>query len=388
MGTPAEVVYVGETCPNCQNPLQLSQDGKCVSCEHPVAMTRADDSVILEAADTIRVANPDAILSVEDLRTYFFTNDGVVKAVNGVNLSVSRGETLGVVGESGCGKSITALSIMGLITRPGRTVAGKINFNGRNLLELPPAQMEDVRGNEIGMIFQEPMTALNPVQRVGAQIAEVIVQHMGLGQGAANKRVIELLEKVRIPSAKNRARSYPFEMSGGMRQRVMIAMALACNPQLLIADEPTTALDVTIQAQILTLIDDLKRIENMAVILITHDMGVVAEVADTVAVMYAGRVVEAATVTDLFDHPQHPYTNGLLESIPKPAMLGKRLSTIKGVVPHPLNLPPGCSFAPRCPRYLGPTCDAAVPALMQTTPEHWVACYVYGNRFVELPNGR
>ncbi len=377
-------IQVDQTCPACSAPAQFDAQHVCVHCGAPRADV-ADGVRTLRQSENTYKPPDDAILSVENLRTYFFTNDGTVRAVNGVNFSVRRGQTLGLVGESGCGKSITALSIMGLITRPGRTVSGRINFDGTNLLELPQDRMEEIRGNEIAMIFQEPMTALNPVQRVGYQIAESITKHMGMSRGDAEKRVIELFEKVRIPSAKERVRGFPHEMSGGMRQRVMIAMALACNPKLLIADEPTTALDVTIQAQIMALIDELKREEKMAVILITHDLGVIAEVADDVAVMYAGRVVEEAPVIDLYKKAQHPYTRGLLESIPSPAKLGKRLSVIKGVVPHPLNLPPGCSFAPRCASYLGSVCDSAVPALVTTDPGHRVACYLYGDRYVELP---
>ncbi|GAC1342201.1 MAG: ABC transporter ATP-binding protein [Candidatus Dormibacteria bacterium] len=320
----------------------------------------------------------DVILSIENLRTQFFTNDGAVRAVDGVSYQVHRGETLGLVGESGCGKSITAMTVMGLLTKPGRPVAGRVLFEKRNLLELPNDEMEALRGNEIAMIFQEPMTALNPVFRVGDQIAESIRRHLGLSDEDARRRVVELFEKVRIPSPERRGLDYPHQLSGGMRQRVMIAMALACNPKLLIADEPTTALDVTIQAQILALIDELKRTENMAVIMITHDLGVIAEVADQVVVMYAGKIVEQAPVEELFAAPKHSYTRGLLVSIPSTSKLGARLEAIKGVVPHPLNLPPGCSFAPRCPdRFEDGTCEAAFPALDATGPNHRVACYLY-----------
>jgi len=317
-----------------------------------------------------------AILHVEGLRTHFFTNDGTVRAVDGVNFSVNQGETLGIVGESGCGKSITALSIMGLLSRPGRAVAGRIVFQDRNLLELSPEQVEDIRGNDIAMIFQEPMTSLNPVFRVGDQISESIRRHLGYDHEAARRRVVELFIQVGIPSPERRVDDYPHQLSGGLRQRVMIAMALACGPKLLIADEPTTALDVTIQAQILELMRQLKDTENMAMIMITHDLGVIAEVADTVSVMYAGKVVESAPVEELFAHPQHPYTQGLLSSIPSPDKLGRRLDVIKGTVPHPLNLPPGCTFAPRCPHKFEP-CDSAFPALDSTGPKHRVACYLY-----------
>ncbi|MFN2451507.1 MAG: ABC transporter ATP-binding protein [Candidatus Dormibacteria bacterium] len=330
-------------------------------------------------------ADDDVILSIENLRTQFFTNDGAVRAVDGVTYRVRRGETLGLVGESGCGKSITAMTVMGLLTKPGRPVAGRVFFEGRNLLELPADEMEALRGNDIAMIFQEPMTALNPVFRVGDQIAESIRRHLGLSDEDARKRVVELFERVRIPSPERRGLDYPHQLSGGMRQRVMIAMALACNPKLLIADEPTTALDVTIQAQILALIDDLKRTENMAVIMITHDLGVIAEVADEVAVMYAGKIVEQASVEEIFASPKHPYTRGLLASIPSQSKLGARLDAIRGVVPHPLNLPPGCSFAPRCPdRFEDGTCDVAFPALEQTSPNHRVACYLYSEKQDEV----
>jgi oligopeptide/dipeptide ABC transporter ATP-binding protein len=323
-------------------------------------------------------AGSDALLSVEGLRTHFLTNDGTVRAVDGVNFSLRERETLGVVGESGCGKSITALTIMRLLSRPGRAVAGRIMFQGRNLLELSEEEMEDIRGNDIAMIFQEPMTSLNPVFRVGDQILESIERHLGLSHHDARDRVVELFKKVGIPSPERRINDYPHEMSGGMRQRIMIAMALACKPRLLIADEPTTALDVTIQAQILELIKELKETENMAVIMITHDLGVIAEVADHVAVMYAGKVVEDAPVEEVFAAPKHPYTQGLLASIPSPDKVGRRLDVIRGVVPHPLNLPPGCSFAPRCPhRFEDGTCDVAFPALAPVSPTHRVACYLY-----------
>jgi len=326
-----------------------------------------------------------ALLSVEGLRTQFFTNDGVVKAVDGVSYSLRERETLGVVGESGCGKSITALSIMRLLTRPGRTVAGRVIFQGRNLLEISEDEMEDVRGNDIAMIFQEPMTSLNPVFKVGDQIVESVQRHLGYDEAAARDRVVDLFKQVGIPSPERRVRDYPHELSGGMRQRVMIAMALACKPRLLIADEPTTALDVTIQAQILELIKELKEQENMAVIMITHDLGVIAEVADHVAVMYAGKIVEDAPATEIFASPKHPYTRGLLNSIPSPDKLGRRLDVIRGVVPNPLNLPPGCSFAPRCPdRFPDGTCDAAFPALEPLSRTHKVACYLYNREQDEV----
>ena len=336
-----------------------------------------------ELVGRIRVSSPalekassGPLLSVGGLRTHFFTSDGIIKAVDGVNFTVHQGQTLGLVGESGCGKSITSLSIMRLLAKPGRTVAGQILFKGTNLLTLSDEAMEDVRGNDISMIFQEPMTALNPVQQVGDQITDSIRRHLGVSDRVARARVVELFEKVRIPAAKQRVQDYPHQLSGGMRQRVMIAMALACNPKLLIADEPTTALDVTIQAQILALLNDLKKTENMGIIMITHDLGVIAEMADHVSVMYAGKIVEEAPVIDLFTKPQHPYTQGLLASMPSPDKIGQRLNAIKGVVPHPLNLPPGCSFAPRCPHKFE-MCDTAFPALDPTDPTHRVACYLY-----------
>ena len=330
------------------------------------------------------MSEPETLLQVQGLRTHFFTNDGVVRAVDGVDLSVRQGETLGLVGESGCGKSITALSVMRLLSRPGRAVAGRIMFNGRNLLELSEEEMEDVRGNDIAMIFQEPMTSLNPVFRVGDQIGEAIRRHLGVTRDEAHDRVVELFTTVGIPAPERRLREYPHQMSGGMRQRVMIAMALACKPKLLIADEPTTALDVTIQAQILELIKELKRTQNMAVIMITHDLGVIAEVAQNVAVMYAGKIVERAPVEELFASPQHPYTQGLLGSIPSPDKLGRRLDVISGVVPHPLNLPPGCTFAPRCPHRMD-VCDTAFPALDPTGQNHDVACYLHSQRREAVP---
>ena len=332
--------------------------------------------VLPRQSQRARTGSDRPLLEVEGLRTHFFTNDGVVKAVDGISFSVRAGQTLGIVGESGCGKSMTSLSIMRLLSKPGRTVAGRISFMGRNLLELSDEEMEDVRGNDIAMIFQEPMTALNPVFRVGDQIRDSLVRHFGISDRQARVRVVELFEKVRIPSPKQRVQDYPHQLSGGMRQRVMIAMALACNPRLLIADEPTTALDVTIQAQILALLDELKSSENMGIIMITHDLGVIAEMADTVSVMYAGKIVESAPVYEVFAHPKHPYTQGLLASMPSRDKIGSRLNAIEGVVPHPLNLPPGCSFAPRCPRRFD-FCDTAFPALEPVAPDHRAACYLY-----------
>jgi oligopeptide/dipeptide ABC transporter ATP-binding protein len=324
-----------------------------------------------------------SLLTVEGLRTHFFTNDGIVKAVDGISFSVQPGQTLGIVGESGCGKSITSLSVMRLLSKPGRTVAGRIVFMGRNLLELSDEEMEDLRGNDIAMIFQEPMTALNPVFKVGDQIRDSLTRHFGISDRQARVRIVELFEKVRIPSPKQRVQDYPHQLSGGMRQRVMIAMALACNPRLLIADEPTTALDVTIQAQILALLDELKRTENMGIIMITHDLGVIAEMADHVSVMYAGKIVESASVYDVFGQPKHPYTQGLLASMPSREKIGHRLNAIQGTVPHPLNLPPGCSFSPRCPKRFD-ACDVAFPALTQVAPDHLAACYLYSEERGEV----
>jgi peptide/nickel transport system ATP-binding protein len=325
----------------------------------------------------------EPLLSVEGLRTHFFTNDGVVKAVDGISFTVQPGETVGIVGESGCGKSMTSLSIMRLLSNPGRTVAGRIMFSGRNILELSDEEMEDLRGNDIAMIFQEPMTALNPVFKVGDQIRDSLTRHFGISDRQARAHIVELFEKVRIPSPRQRVQDYPHQLSGGMRQRVMIAMALACNPRLLIADEPTTALDVTIQAQILALLDELKRTENMGIIMITHDLGVIAETADKVSVMYAGKIVESASVFDVFARAKHPYTQGLLASMPSRDKIGQRLNAIQGVVPHPLNLPPGCSFAPRCPHRFD-MCDTAFPALDTIEPDHMAACYLYSRKQDEV----
>ncbi len=291
----------------------------------------------------------DTLLEVRDLRTEFRTEAGLVAAVDGVSLDVAAGETLAVVGESGSGKSVTALSILRLVAPPGRIVRGAVRFRGRDLLGLPEREMRRVRGREISMIFQEPMTSLNPVHTCGDQVAEVLELHEGLGRAAARARAVALLEQVGIPDPAARARDYPHQLSGGQRQRVMIAMALACRPALLIADEPTTALDVTIQAQILELLDRLRRELGMAVLLITHDLGVVAESADRMAVLYAGQVVEAGDVAAVFTSPRHPYTAGLLASRPVAGVARERLSAIPGGVPDPLAFPAGCRFHPRCP---------------------------------------
>jgi peptide/nickel transport system ATP-binding protein len=324
-------------------------------------------------------ANGKPLLRVENLRTHFHTRDGIVRAVDGVSFDVMPGETLAIVGESGCGKSVTSMSILRLLaTPPARIAAGRIEFDGRNLLDLTEPEMRKVRGNAISMIFQEPMTSLNPVLTIGRQIAEALVLHRGLSQKDATARAVEMLRKVHIPEAERRIRQYPHELSGGMRQRVMIAMALACGPRLLIADEPTTALDVTIQAQILELMRELHRETGAAIILITHDLGVVAEMAQRVVVMYAGRKVEEAPIEELFASPRHPYTRGLLGSMPHLGdsvnETGKRLVEIPGMVPSLKEPAPGCLFAPRCPN-AGERCTREVPPLEQHAAGHWAACW-------------
>jgi peptide/nickel transport system ATP-binding protein len=329
-------------------------------------------------------APPDAdiVLAVEGLRTFFFTRQGVVKAVDDVSFSLRRGETLAIVGESGCGKSMTALSIMRLIPQPpGRIVGGSVTLSGRDLLRLDDEAMRLVRGNEISMIFQEPMTSLNPVLTIGAQIGEALRLHQRLSRSAALARAVEMLRVVKIPEGEQRAREYPHQLSGGMRQRAMIAMALACKPAVLIADEPTTALDVTIQAQILALIVELQRALQTAVILITHDLGVVAETAQRVIVMYAGRKVEEAEVGALFAAPLHPYTKGLLASIPRLDFTSgeappqaERLTEIPGMVPSLANLPAGCAFAPRC-ALADERCRTLFPPYEEKRPRHWAACW-------------
>jgi peptide/nickel transport system ATP-binding protein len=319
------------------------------------------------------------LLRVENLKTHFHTRDGVVRAVDGVSFEVNAGETLAIVGESGCGKSVTSMSILRLLPMPpARIAAGRIEFDGRNLLDLPEAEMRKVRGNAISMIFQEPMTSLNPVLTVGRQIAEALVLHRGMSKKDATARAIEMLRKVHIPEAERRITQYPHELSGGMRQRVMIAMALACGPRLLIADEPTTALDVTIQAQILELMRELHRETGAAIILITHDLGVVAEMAQRVVVMYAGRKVEEAPIEELFERPRHPYTRGLMGSMPHLGdsvnETGKRLVEIPGMVPSLKDPAPGCLFAPRCAN-AGERCTREAPPLELHAPGHWAACW-------------
>ncbi len=314
------------------------------------------------------------LLEVEDLRTHFPTQDGVVKAVDGVSFEIEAGKTLGVVGESGCGKSITALSIMKLIEKPGRIVGGSIKLDGFDIVNATDDQMRQIRGNDISMIFQEPMTSLNPVYNCGDQIAEAVSLHDNMGGREARNKAVEMIRDVGIPDPKRRAKQYPHELSGGMRQRVMIAMALSTDPALLIADEPTTALDVTIQAQILELMKALREKNKMAIMLITHDLGVIAEMADEVVVMYAGKVVERSDVNTIFAQPHHPYTHGLLASIPRLGEKRERLEVIKGVVPNPLNLPKGCLFKRRCP-YAMPVCDTA-PPFQLLGPNHSSLCWL------------
>ena len=314
------------------------------------------------------------LLEVRGLRTHFHTDRGLFRAVDGIDFSVDRGRTVGLVGESGCGKSVTSLSVMGLVASPGVVEADAIRFDGRDVLGLSADERRKLRGGKMSMIFQEPMTSLNPVHTIGQQIVEAILAHTTMSPAAAKKRAIEMLDLVRIPSAAQRVDDFPHRLSGGMRQRVMIAMALSCEPTLLIADEPTTALDVTIQAQILDLLQDLQKRLGMAILIITHDLGVIAEIADEVVVMYAGKIVESAPVDALFADPQHPYTIGLLGSIPRIEIDRARLSTIEGTVPSPNNQPRGCRFAPRCP-FADRRCHLEPPPLRDIGPAHKVACW-------------
>jgi oligopeptide/dipeptide ABC transporter ATP-binding protein len=316
-----------------------------------------------------------ALLEVSDLRTYFKTREGEVHAVDGVSFTVEEGKVLGIVGESGCGKSVTALSIMGLVQNPGRVVSGSIRFDGRELIGLKERELEDVRGRSIGMIFQDPMTSLNPVLTIGTQITETLRRHLNMSSSEANKRAVELLEEVHIPDAPRRLSDYPHRFSGGMRQRVMIAMAISCNPRLLIADEPTTALDVTVQAGVLDLLDELRAQHNMTMMMITHNMGVVAETADDILVMYAGQVVEQAPVIDLFDRPEHPYTEALLASLPHlegEDVRDRRLASIPGRPPDLLAPPEACRFAPRCAYAGTDDCSVVAPELREVRTGHWV----------------
>jgi len=327
-------------------------------------------------------ADKQPLLQVRNLKTFFYTEDGVVRAVDGVDLDVYPGEVLGLVGESGCGKSVTSLSIMRLISPPGKIVEGEILLKGVNLLELPENEMIKVRGNRISMIFQQPQTALNPVFKVNDQIGEVLNIHQDFGKEAGRARAVELLKMVGIPDAERRAEAYPHELSGGMAQRVMIAMALACVPEVLIADEPTTALDVTIQAQILELMLEMREKMDTSIILITHDLGVIAEMAERVAVMYAGEIVEQADVDSLFEQPLHPYTQGLIGSIPVLGEIKERLDVIPGSVPNLVDLPPGCRFAPRCAareKFGLKICTEVKPDLREVKPNHTVRCWLYEN---------
>ena len=344
----------------------------------------------------------DTLIDIQNLKTYFYTEEGVVRAVDDVSLRIPRGKTLGLVGESGCGKSVTAMSVIRLVASPGRIAGGRILMypstpvapagrpvapagrpglsNGALILsELPEDEMRKIRGSRISMIFQEPMTSLNPVFTIGAQISEAIIIHQRVSKAEARNRTIEMLRKVRIPVPEKRVDDYPHQFSGGMRQRAMIAMALSCNPELLIADEPTTALDVTIQAQILDLLRELQSEVGMSILMITHDLGIIAEMADDVAVMYASKVVEYAPVRELFANPLHPYTYGLFQSRPEPGKpRSTRLNTIPGMVPSPLHFPAGCKFHPRCPFCRPPRSTTEEPVLREIQPGHWVHCHFAG----------
>jgi len=330
--------------------------------------------------------NKKLLLEIKDLKTHFFTEDGVVKAVDEVGFKVYQGETLGLVGESGCGKSVTAFSIMRLLDYPGKTVDGEIIFKGRDLLKKSEAEMRKIRGKEIAMIFQEPMTALNPVLTIGFQISEALRMHFDISKEEAIKKSVELLKKVGIPIPEQRVNEYPHQLSGGMRQRAMIAMALSCDPTLLIADEPTTALDVTIQAQILDLMRSLLQEFNGSLIMITHDLGVIAEIADRIAVMYASKIVEYADKRTIFHNPLHPYTFGLLTSIPRLDLEIKRLDAIPGIVPNPLHFPSGCKFNPRC-RFTTNRCKEEEPCLIKVEEGHLVRCWNVDKVVKEVKKG-
>ncbi len=318
------------------------------------------------------------LLSIKELQTYFYTSRGIIRAVDGISLDIKEGEIVGIVGESGCGKTVSALSILRLVSEPGKIVSGEIIYRGRNLLSLEDKEMRKVRGKEIAMVFQEPMTSLNPVFTVGNQIAEAVKLHQKKSRKEAWQEAIRMLGVVAIPDPEKRVYDYPHQMSGGMRQRVMIAMAISCNPSLLIADEPTTALDVTIQEQILNLLKKLKTEFDLSILLITHDFGIVAEVVDRVAIMYTGKIVEESPVTSIFKDPKHPYTNGLLQSIPHQSGTTprKRLKAIKGNVPDLLNLPKGCTFAPRCPSVMD-RCWEKFPQEITIAENRKVRCYLY-----------
>jgi peptide/nickel transport system ATP-binding protein/oligopeptide transport system ATP-binding protein len=326
---------------------------------------------------------PQTVLDVQNLKTYFFTDLGVAQAVDGVSFSVYPGKTLALVGESGCGKSVTAMSILGLVPRPpGKIVAGSILYGAENLVDVSEKRMRQIRGHEISMVFQEPMTAMNPVFKIGQQMSAIIQMHLGVGQKEARDRAVSMLDKVGIPSPERRIEDYPHQLSGGMLQRVMIAMSLSCEPKLLIADEPTTGIDVTIQAQILALLKNLQAETGMSILLITHDMGVVAEIADEVAVMYAGQIVEHSPINDLFDNPLHPYTRGLFASLPGMHQHGDTLHTIKGIVPAATAFPEGCRFHPRCP-YADRVPHEKTPPLVDVQNGHQVACWLYDQAVME-----
>ena len=318
----------------------------------------------------------ETLLKINDIKTQFFTKRGIVPAVDGVSIEIPRGEIIGLVGESGCGKTMTAMSLMGLVQKPGKVVSGEILFNGKNLLKLNKNELRSIRGNEISMIFQEPMTSLNPVYTVGKQVKEALVIHEKIKKSHAKKKVIDIFNKVGISEAEKRYYSYPHELSGGLRQRIMIGMAMICSPQLLIADEPTTALDVTIEAQILHLMRNLKRNNNTSILMITHNFGVVAELCDFVYVMYAGKVMEYAEIFELFEKPRHPYTEGIMKSIPIINSEKMRLYNIKGVVPDLLNLPKGCRFCPRCEK-AEEKCFEREPNLYEASKNHYVRCFLY-----------
>ncbi len=325
---------------------------------------------------TTNGSEPKILLDVKGLKTYFFTEDGVVQAVNGVDFAIPEGHVMGLVGESGCGKSVTSLSIMRLLAGSGKIVEGEVWLRGKNLVTLPEDEMVKLRGGALSMIFQQPTSCLNPIFRVGDQVAEVLIQHQSLPKDEAWNRAVEMLSKVGIPDAGRRAKSFPHEISGGQAQRVMIAMALSCLPDLLIADEPTTALDVTIQAQILDLMRRMQHELGTTILLITHDLGVIAEMCDHVAVMYAGLIVEYTDVNTLFENPLHPYTEGLMAAIPVLGDVRDSLAVIPGTVPDLINLPPGCKFSPRCP-YAKDICTRQDPALIEAEPGHKVRCFIY-----------
>ncbi len=319
----------------------------------------------------------DLLLEVKNLKTYFYTDEGVVQAVDGISFDIKKGQTLGMIGESGCGKSVSALSMMRLIPQPpGRIIEGEVNFKGESLLEKSEPEMRRIRGNEIAMVFQEPMTSLNPLFTIGDQIAEAVILHQKVDKREAQFRVIEMLQRVGMPSPERRVHQYPHQLSGGMRQRAMIAMSLSCNPDLLIADEPTTALDVTIQAQILELMERFKKELGMALLLITHNLGVIAEVSDRVVLVYAGKTVEYADARAIFKHPRHPYMMGLLESIPRLDDAIEKLKIIKGAVPFGLNLPSGCRFHPRCEKVMD-VCKVKPPRILEVEKNHGVRCWLY-----------